>query len=319
MPVARVEEMEKRILFSRALGIDVSSYQGSTIKWSKVYQAGVSFVYVKATQGISYTDPDLTADMAGATNAGIIAGAYDFADFNTVSPGAEASHFLKVAGAYVKEGYLRPALDMEGSTSKTKSQISAWVEGWAADVYGATAVRTVVYASQSFAATYFNSSVAANTQLWIANYNGKNLYTGSPGTTTPFSNWTLWQVSSTGAVPGISGDVDLDAANGNVTSYLIPDVVATAGAKFSNGQTIHVNSSSGQLAWNTYTSNGMSVNEPNRENGTVVSGTPVFIRGYERVEVIYANQKAPMWSADNLLAAGASKTLASESLLEASL
>jgi hypothetical protein len=71
-----------------------------------------------------------------------------------------------------------------------------------------------------------------------------------------------------------------------------------------------VNSSSGQVAWNTYASNGTSVTEPNGENGTVKSGTPVYIRGYERVEVLYANQTANKWSADNLLASGSSSAAA---------
>lgn len=313
MPFDFVEEMEKRILFSRALGIDVSSNNhpnGDSINWSSVYGGGVTFAYVKATQGNGYTNPYFTSDMAGATNASVIAGAYDFADFNTVSASSEANYFLSVAKPYVKEGYLRPALDMEGSTSMTQSQVSTWVNNWASDVYNATGVLTVVYASQSFAATYFNSSVTSNKQLWVADYNGQNIYTGEPNGTAPFSTWTLWQNSSTGAVPGITGNVDLDVSNGDVTGYLIPDVVSTSGAKFSNGEAIHVNSSSGQVAWNTYASNGTSVTEPNGEDGTVESGTPVFIRGYERVEVLYANQTADKWSADNLLAAGNSSAAA---------
>ena len=56
---------------------------------------------------------------------------------------------------------------------------------------------------------------------WIANYNGEDLYTGNPWSscdccnawTTGCStaNWTYWQVSSTGSIPGISDDTDLDA------------------------------------------------------------------------------------------------------------
>jgi GH25 family lysozyme M1 (1,4-beta-N-acetylmuramidase) len=319
MPFVLVEQMEERLLFSRALGIDVSSNNhpnGASINWSSVYGGGVTFAYVKATQGTGYTNPYFTSDMKGATDASIIAGAYDFANFNTTSAGSEANHFLSVAGPYVKEGYLRPALDMEGSTSMSASQVSSWVNTWANTVYNATGVLTVVYASESFAATYFNSTVTSH-QFWDADYNGQNLYTGQPNGWAPFSTWTIWQVSSTGSVPGISGNVDLDAANGTTTGYVIPDIISSSGAKFSNGQTIHVNSSSGQLAWNTYASNGTSVTEPNGENGTVESGTPVFIRGYERVEVLYANQTADKWSADNLLAAGSSSAAVTASAMTA--
>lgn len=313
MPFSHVERMEERVLFSRALGIDVSSNNhpgGAAINWSSVYGGGVTFAYIKATQGTGYTNPYFASDIKAATDASIIAGAYDFADFNSVSASSEANYFLSVAGPYVKEGYLRPALDMEGSTSMTATQVSNWVNTWASTVYNATGVLTVVYASQSFAATYFNSTVPPNKQFWVADYNGQNLYTGEPNGWAPFSNWTMWQVSSTGSVPGISGNVDLDAANGDVTGYVIPDIVATSGAKFSKGEAIHVSGSGGQVAWNTYASNGTSVTEPYNENGTVESGTPVFIRGYERVEVLYANQTSDKWSADNLLASGSASSAA---------
>ena len=142
MPFSFVEQMEQRILLSRPLGIDVSSFQG-TVDWNSAYGGGVRFAYVKATQGTGYTNPDFSAQINGATSASIVAGAYDFADFNTVSATAEAQHFLAVAGNYVREGYLRPALDMEGTTSMTKAQVSAWVEAWANYVYSQTNVLTV--------------------------------------------------------------------------------------------------------------------------------------------------------------------------------
>lgn len=299
MPSSFVEQMEERILLTRPLGIDVSSYQGS-VDWNTAYSNGVQFAYVKATQGTGYTNPDFSSQINGATNASIVAGAYDFADFNTVSATAEAKYFLSVAGNYVQEGYLRPALDMEGSTSMTQSQVSAWVESWCNYVYQQTGVLAVVYASQSFASEYFNSGVPSiPSQFWEAAYNGQNLYTGSPGSTTPYSTWTMWQVSSTGSVPGVTGDVDLDTYNGDM-SGLISNVVAQSGAKFKSGDVIKVDASGGQRAWNTYASNGTYVTEPDGEEGTVESDTPVFINGYERIEVKWNNSSSDTWCADNL-------------------
>ena len=69
---------------ARPLGVDVSSYQG-TVDWASAYSGGVRFAIVKATEGSSYTNPDFSSQINGATNADIVAGAYDFADFNTTS------------------------------------------------------------------------------------------------------------------------------------------------------------------------------------------------------------------------------------------
>lgn len=295
-----LELLEDRVLLSRPLGIDVSSYQGS-VDWTTAYNNGVLFAYAKATEGSSYVNPDFTEQMSG-TSSSVVMGAYDFADFNTTSATTEAAHFLSVAGSYVTEGYLRPALDMEGTTSMTQAQVSAWVESWANYVYSHTNVLPVVYASESFAATYFNSSVPAiPSQFWEADYNGENLYTGAPGSTTPYSTWTMWQVSSTGSVPGVSGDVDLDTYNGTI-SGMIGDggVVASAGAKFNKGDVIEVTASGGQKAWNTYATNGTYVTEPDGEEGTVESSTPVFIKGYERIAVKWNNSSSITWCADNL-------------------
>lgn len=300
-----VESMEERILLSRPLGIDVSSYQGN-VNWTSAYNGGVRFAIVKATEGSGYTNPYFSSQINGATDASIVAGAYDFADFNTVSATTEANHFLSVAGNYVREGYIRPVLDMEGSTSMSKTQVSNYVKAWASAVYNATGVRTIVYASQSFAATYFDSTVPAiPSQFWDADYNGQNLYTGQPNGWAPYSKWTMWQVSSTGSIPGVTGNCDLDTWNGSGMTGMITDVVSTSGAKFTNGEQIHVTASGGQTAWDTYTSNGTSYHIPYNETGTVVSGTPVFIRGYERIEVKWNNLSINTWCADNLEAGGA--------------
>jgi lysozyme len=63
-------------------------------------------------------------------------------------------------------------------------------------------------------------TTACTLSAWVANYNGENLYTGNPWSCCTGCNyvspgtqngWTYWQVSSTGAICGISGNVDLDA------------------------------------------------------------------------------------------------------------
>ena len=46
------------VFAQRPLGIDVSSYQGSTINWTNVKSSGVSFAWAKATEGVTVTDGD---------------------------------------------------------------------------------------------------------------------------------------------------------------------------------------------------------------------------------------------------------------------
>lgn len=75
-------------------GIDVSSnnHQGEVFNWQQVKAAGYDFVYVKATQGVLYTNPYLVADVRDAFNAGLRVGVYHFFD-GTGTPEEQAAHF----------------------------------------------------------------------------------------------------------------------------------------------------------------------------------------------------------------------------------
>jgi GH25 family lysozyme M1 (1,4-beta-N-acetylmuramidase) len=105
-------------------GIDVSEYQ-QTINWKKVKSQGVAFAYIKATEGTSTSSWNTTAfslllpngfdphthvldtdiidsyfsrNYIGATNNGIIRGAYHFAHPNVSSGAAQAAFFLAHGG-----------------------------------------------------------------------------------------------------------------------------------------------------------------------------------------------------------------------------
>jgi GH25 family lysozyme M1 (1,4-beta-N-acetylmuramidase) len=286
---------------ARATGIDIASYQGAPT-WSSVYSSGVQFMYAKATQSTNYIDPDFSGDMTGATAASVVAGAYDFADF-TVDPTAEANHFLATASPYVGPGYLRPMLDVEAATSDTASQVSSWVNTWCNDIYVDTGVKPIIYTYISFASTYLQSSVT-QWPLWMASPNGQNPQTGNPNATAPWSSWSFWQYGG-GAIGGISGTVDEDVANGNMTGYVIPQFVAGS-THFSTGQVVHVNATSGLKAWSAYTSNSSSdtyVVEPNNTNA-IIEGNPVYIAGDLRWPVEYAGSSTITWSAQSYLVAG---------------
>lgn len=209
-------------------GVDVYHGQG-TITWSSVYSDGVVFAFAKATQGTDYKDPDFTTYMANGHAAGLYMGAYDFAcpatdsseDCTADNATAEANYFLGVAGPYFKSGYLYPALDLEvGCGDISASAMTAWVEQWMDTVenYAKTndnkTIIPIIYMSQSYASTSCMTSAVTQYSLWIADPGAS-----SPGTGF-WPTWTFWQYSWTGTVPGISGDVDEDYYNGNLSQMV---------------------------------------------------------------------------------------------------
>jgi GH25 family lysozyme M1 (1,4-beta-N-acetylmuramidase) len=218
----------------RPLGIDVSHYQGA-IAWSSVRSSGITFGWAKATEGTTFADSYFTANESGANAASVYLGAYHFARYDlhtgTAGADAEAAWFWSVAGAYIQNGhgYLMPMLDVEAATSGyTKTTLSQWVDEWCHDIVNdaknqGVSVKPVIYASSSFAGTWFDSTVTQWTP-WIANWNGQNPQTGSPSPYSPWSTWTAWQYSDATTVPGISGSVDGDVFNG-IASGLVSTLV----------------------------------------------------------------------------------------------
>ncbi|EGX58993.1 hydrolase [Streptomyces zinciresistens K42] len=68
-------------------GIDVSAYQSSSYSTE-----GLSFVFIKATEGRSYVNPKLAAQTKRAREAGLVVGFYHFLWPGNLS--AQADHFV---------------------------------------------------------------------------------------------------------------------------------------------------------------------------------------------------------------------------------
>jgi GH25 family lysozyme M1 (1,4-beta-N-acetylmuramidase) len=197
-------------------GIDVSNWQG-TIAWPRVAAAGKRFVYMKASESTTYVDPTYTANRTQARAAGLLVGAYHFAQ-PTATAGdalAEADHFI--AAATPTHGDLLPVLDLEQTGSLAQGPLTQWVQAYVARVLVRTGVHTVIYCSPNFWKTYMGDTTwfAANGYdvLWIAHW------TGAMSPTVPANGWngkgwTFWQYTSDGVVPGITGRVDLNRYDG---------------------------------------------------------------------------------------------------------
>jgi GH25 family lysozyme M1 (1,4-beta-N-acetylmuramidase) len=231
--VQLIDTLERRILFAdtRPYGIDTSHWDG-TITWTQVHAAGKVFAWQKATEGVTYDDPTLGTNMGGAKNAGVLIGAYHFARPENNSAADEVTHFVASAKQYMTFGYLRPALDLEaGADVYTTPAFSQWVNDFMTGVRSATGVTPVIYIGRYARQGEVDSSVTV-WPMWVAHW------TEDPVNTSPsigiWPSYAFWQYSATGAVPGISGDVDLDVYNGDMASlqanYAIPRTGALSSA-----------------------------------------------------------------------------------------
>jgi GH25 family lysozyme M1 (1,4-beta-N-acetylmuramidase) len=204
----------------------VSVWQG-TIDWAKVAAAGKRFAIIRASAGSLTKDGTYAANRSGAKANGLKIAAYHYANPDTATNDAlnEANWFLSLATP--ASGEMIPALDVEVTNGLSVSQMQTWVSTWLQRVSSVLGVKPMIYTSPSFWSTYLGNTQqfaqAGYTVLWIAHW------TSASQPTVPAGNWggnswTFWQYTSTGTVPGISGNVDLDRYNGTTLagSLFIP-------------------------------------------------------------------------------------------------
>lgn len=250
---------------TRTPGIDVSRWQG-TINWTSVRNSGIRFAFAQATRGLTSPNANFVANMVNGKAAGVYMAAYHYAFPADSTPEVQADYFWNLAGPYIKaDGMsLMPMLDMEvwngyvGATSYTD-----WANKWCNRVIALAAaqgvqVKPIIYSSACYMCN-FNSSIS-QWGAFVANYNGQNPNTGNPWSACSNCNhwgtWHFWQYTSTGSVPGISGNVDRDMYNGSVTS-LVNNWVAKSTGTPPPTSVIVDNSNSGFSAssnWSTGTS-----------------------------------------------------------------
>ncbi len=188
-------------------GIDVSHYQGE-IDWDKLRNASlqgspVSFVFVKATEGVDILDENFNQNFHYVRRNDIIRGAYHF--FSTKSSAEkQARFFCKMV--QLEENDLPPVLDVESIGSYSQKDLQKEVLTWLRIVEKHYGVTPILYTSYKFKNKFLSSPEFDRFPYWIAHYYVRELqYKGG---------WTFWQHTDAGKVDGVKGFVDVNMFNG---------------------------------------------------------------------------------------------------------
>lgn len=159
-------------------GIDVSSYQ------STFDTDGLSFVIIKATEGRSYVNPRLAAQVKRARDGGCVVGFYHFLWPGNIT--AQAEYF--VSKAPEKSGDLL-AVDWEWTGEHTRAS-NAEKDRFIREVKRLRpSHRTMLYTNRDFWLNHDTTSYAGDA-LWIADY----VTAGKPRIK---AKWRIHQYTST--------------------------------------------------------------------------------------------------------------------------
>lgn len=183
-----------------SVGIDVARYQGD-IDWQTVSKEKILFVYIKATEGKTYTDPNFHQNIEGAQKTGLKVGAYHF--FRMTSGAREQfNHFYSQVSKYKLD--LIPMIDVEVPHKEVKSikQVQDSLDVFIKLVTQKYGKKPMIYGTQRSYNTYC-----------APKYNNLHLYIGRYGSNAPEiegeGSYSIWQYSEHGKINGIPRAVDL--------------------------------------------------------------------------------------------------------------
>lgn len=187
-------------------GIDVSAHNGP-IDFDSVAFDSVSFVMIKASEGVSHRDSLFRRHHSGARTAGLKVGAYHFFRFNT--PGSDqAANMLAAIDTLPLD--LPLAIDVEewGNASDfDRDDVIRQLRGMVS-VLRASGRRVMIYTNKNGYGRFVGSNFA-DVPLWLCSI------TPAP----PGVEWTLWQHSHAGRVRGVQGSVDINTFSGDSAAW----------------------------------------------------------------------------------------------------
>lgn len=213
-------------------GIDVYRRFQGTINWTAVRNAGITAVWIKASQGNATVDAAFSPDpyVSGAKAAGLKVGLYNFCT-NVAGPAADAD-VLAVEVNRLSAFDLAPMIDYEdASLPQTTAGVRSYLTTYCQRLKAAGIANAYHYMSGSWWAGFAPFTTAQ------ATFGGVNVvamdaeYSVNDGVEHPRTHYTnpigAHQYTSTGSVSGVTGNVDRDNITILVSAKGVPDVELT--------------------------------------------------------------------------------------------
>lgn len=194
------------------MGIDVSEFQGGDIDWKQVKDSGIEFVIVRigyrayGESGKLVKDDMFEQNIEGALDAGLEVGVYFFSQAITPGEAVEEAEFVldlirpyKITGPVVYD-----TEEIKGDTARTDGNTRQEFTNYCkvfCDTVEHAGYDSMIYANMKWMAFTLDMEELTDYDFWYADYHElpQNPY-----------DYTIWQYSETGAVPGINANVDLN-------------------------------------------------------------------------------------------------------------
>ncbi|MDE5842698.1 MAG: hypothetical protein K2H35_03045 [Muribaculaceae bacterium] len=187
-------------------GLDVSAHNGM-MNLDAAARQGYKFIFIKASEGVTFRDPNFRINYTKADHAGMQIGAYHFFRFDREGI-PQAKNLLSVING--RQLQLGVAIDVEENSNATgvDSVLIAKRLTDMVEYLNMSGYRVTLYSNRAGYYDYIHNTVPGAC-LWICAFNSDPIY----------AEWTFWQFDHHGKVDGIRGDVDLNTFCGSESDW----------------------------------------------------------------------------------------------------
>jgi lysozyme len=202
-------------LYGPIQGIDVARYQ-ENIDFRTAFQSGMHFVFMKATEGKDYLDPNFRTNWVRAREAGMPRGAYHFMTWCSLASEQAAWFVQNVPNDF---DALPPVLDLEwnnhSSCTNKPSRADALekIRVMLEAMERHTGKLPIIYTDMTFHRDVLEGEYFPNA-FWLRST------AAEPHERYGNRVWTFWQWTQTGVVRGVRGEVDRNAFFGNQNDWI---------------------------------------------------------------------------------------------------
>lgn len=181
------------------MGVDISHHSGD-IDWTAIREAGFSFAYVKATEGVDNPDARFEEHWQTLRSMDFPRGAYHF--YVTEDDPAEQARFF---ASRLREdaGTLPPVVDVEllghGTHGDMTEELLQFLEAFEEE----TGCRPMIYTGPVFWDRYYRPEFSRY-PLWLT-----EVGVIMPKVPFGWKNWTLWQRKIEQTMDGVEKDADI--------------------------------------------------------------------------------------------------------------
>ena len=183
-------------------GIDISHHQGD-IDFNKL-KGNIDFAMVRTSYGSFYEDRKYKRNINGLERIGVPYGLYHFSYATSIEEAKkEAVGFINIIKKYNPTYPVVIDIESSNRTTNVKNDTLVDITDTICSMIENAGYYVMIYANLDYFNGKLNSSKLDRYDKWLAQWSSKPTYN---------KNFGIWQYSSKGTVPGITGNVDLNVS-----------------------------------------------------------------------------------------------------------